>query len=44
MDHFLSVSEKGGCKKEGDRLMSRVCCDGKKGNGFKLKEGRSDWI
>ena len=35
----LSVSN-GGCKKKGDRLMSRVGCDGKKGNGFKLKEGR----
>jgi len=29
-----------GCKKEGDRLSSRVCCDRTKGNGFKLKEGR----
>ena len=31
---------KGGCKKEGDRLFRRVCCDKTKGNGFKLKEGR----
>ena len=31
---------KGGCKKEGDRLFSRVCCDRTRGNGFRLKEGR----
>ena len=31
---------RGGCKKEGDRLFSRVCCDRTRGNGFKLKEGR----
>jgi len=30
----------GGCKQEGDRLFSRVCCDRRRGNGFKLKEGR----
>ena len=29
-----------GCKKEGDRLLRRVCCDRTKGNGFKLKERR----
>ena len=34
--HFL----KGGCKKEGDRLFSRVCCDGTRRNNFKLKDGR----
>ena len=28
----------GGCKKEGDRLFSRVCCDRTRGKGFKLKE------
>ena len=27
-------------RKEGDRLFSRVCGDRKRGNGFKLKEGR----
>ncbi len=31
---------KEGCKKEGDRLVSRVCCNRKRGNCFKLKEGR----
>ena len=32
---------KRGCKKEGDRLFSRVFCDRwDKENGFKLKEGR----
>ena len=31
---------KGGCKKEGDRLFSRVCCDRTMGNGFTLQEGR----
>jgi len=29
---------KGGCKREGDRLFSRVCGDRTEGNGFKLKE------
>ena len=31
---------KRGCKKEGDRLFSRVCCDRTRGNGFNLKEER----
>ena len=31
---------KGGWMKEGDRLLSGVCCDRPKGNCFKLKEGR----
>jgi len=31
---------KGACKKEGDRLFSRACCDRTRGNSFKLKEGR----
>ena len=30
---------KGGCTKEGDRLVNRVCCERTRGNGFKLKEG-----
>jgi len=31
---------KGACKKDGDKLFSRVCCDRTRGDGFKLKEGR----
>ena len=31
---------KGGCKKEGDRLFSRVCCGRIRGNSVKVKEGR----
>lgn len=27
-------------KKEGDRLFSRPCCDGTRGNGYNLKKGR----
>jgi len=34
------LCQKGGCKKEGDRLFSRLCCDRTKGNGFKLNEWR----
>ena len=31
---------KGGYKKEGDRIFSRICCDRTRGNGFKVTEGR----
>ncbi|KAK4816742.1 hypothetical protein QYF61_022294 [Mycteria americana] len=31
---------KGAYKKDGDKLFSRACCDGTRGNGFILKEGR----
>lgn len=27
-------------KKDGDRVFSRLCCDRRKGNGFKIKEDR----
>ena len=29
-----------GCKKEGDRFFSRVCCDRTRGNSFKINQGR----
>ena len=32
---------KGAYKKDGDKPFSRACCDRTRGNGFKLKEGRS---
>jgi len=32
---------KGGYKKAGERLFTRACSDRTRGNGFKLKEGRS---
>ncbi|KAK4824374.1 hypothetical protein QYF61_014034 [Mycteria americana] len=31
---------KGAYKKDGDKLLSRACCDRTRDNGFKLKEGR----
>ena len=31
---------KGWYKKEGDRLVSSICCDRTRGNDFKLKEGK----
>jgi len=36
--------QKGGYKKEGDRLLTRVCCDRTRGNGFKLEEGRFEVV
>jgi len=39
---LLATSQylKGACKKDGDKLFSRACCDRIRGNGFRLKEGR----
>jgi len=31
---------KGTCKKDGDKLFSRACCDRTRDNGFKLRESR----
>jgi len=31
---------KGACKKAGEGPFTRACSDGRRGNGFKLKEGR----
>jgi len=31
---------KAACKKDGDRLVTRACCNRTRGNGFKLKESR----
>jgi len=31
---------KGTCKKHGDKLFSRACCNRTRSNGFKLREGR----
>jgi len=30
----------GACRKDGDSLFSKACCDSIRGDGFKLKEGR----
>jgi len=41
-EHLIGAFEylKGAYKKDGDKLLSRPCCDRTRGNGFKLKEGR----
>jgi len=31
---------KGACRKDGEDLFSRACCDRTRSNGFKIKEGR----
>lgn len=43
LKHSASSSQRYPCKKEGDRLFSRACCDRTKGYGFKLKK-RGIWI
>jgi len=32
---------KGACRKDGENIFSRACCDRTRSNGFKLREGRS---
>jgi len=31
---------KGACRKDGDNLFSKACCDRTRGNGFELRQGR----
>ena len=31
---------RGACRKDGDNLFSKACCDRTRSNGFKLREGR----
>jgi len=31
---------KGACRKDGENIFSRACCDRARRNGFKLREGR----
>ena len=31
---------KGSCRKDGENLFSKPCCDRTRSNGFKLREGR----
>jgi len=31
---------KGACRKDGENLFSKACCDRTRSNGFKLREGR----
>lgn len=40
--HLLATFQylKGSCKKGGERLFSRICCNRTKGDGFKVKERR----
>jgi len=40
--HLLAAFQylKGACKRDGDRLFSKACCDTTKSNGFKPREGR----
>ena len=35
---------KGAYKKDGDKLLSRSCCNRRRGNVFKLREDRYGWM
>ena len=39
-DTFFRPSDKGTYRKDGERLLTRLCSDRRKGNSFQLKEGR----
>ena len=40
MSVFSFVLSQGACRKDGGGLFTRLCSDGTRGNGCKLKEGR----
>ena len=40
--HLIAAFQylEGDCRKDGDNLFSKACCDRRRGDGFKIKEGR----
>jgi len=40
--HLIAAFQylKGACRKDGENLFSKACCDRTRSNGFKLKDGR----